>query len=123
MSRLKGNIPFTVQWADGSEDFVFLLDFNALCLLEDQLPGIMNGEVALESPNVARLVVWAALQRHHPQSKETGGVDLVMAGDIITAYGMDATLALLNQAFATAFPQGGSEGNANPQKTSTSRKR
>lgn len=117
MSRLKGKLPFTVEWEDGPEEFIFLLDFNALCLLEEQLPGIMKGEVALESARVARLVVWAALQRHHPS------VDVETAGDIIAAYGFNETLTLLAQAFATAFPQGGSEGNANPPKTSTSRKR
>jgi hypothetical protein len=122
MSRLKGNIPFTVQWVDGSEDFVFLLDFNALCLLEEELPGIMSGDVDLNSPKVARLVVWAALQRNHPQNDQEG-VDIQKAGDIITAYGMDATLELLNKAFGAAFPQGGSEGAENPPKASTSRKR
>lgn len=117
MSRLKGQIPFTVDWEDGPEEFVLHLDFNALCLLEEKLPGIMTGEVELQSPKVARLVVWAALQRHHED------LELSTAGDIISAYGMDATLALLSQAFAVAFPQGGSEGTGNPPKTSTSRKR
>lgn len=114
MSRLKGEVPFTVDLGEGEQEFTLLLDWNALCDLEDELPGIIKGNVDLESPNAVRLVLWAGLQAHHDTDKRE-------AGSIITRLGPDKIAGLITEAFAASFGEAG-KSTGNPRKSSASRK-
>ena len=114
MSRLKGEVPFTVELEEGEQEFVLLLDWNALCDLEDELPGIIKGDVDLESPKAVRLVFWAGLQARHE-------IDKREAGTIITQLGPNRVAELITEAFAASFGEAG-KSTGNPRKTSASRK-
>lgn len=107
MSRFKGAVALPVKWADGEDEtYTLLLDFNALCLLEDPLPGITNGDVDLKSFKTIRLVFWAALQAHHP------GLTEDEAGNVLWAIGVEKGADFLQQGFEAAF--GTVEGGASP---------
>lgn len=112
MSRFKGAVTLPVKWADGkSETYTLLLDFNALCLLEDPLPGITSGGVDLKSFKTIRLVFWAALQAYHP------GLTEEEAGNILWAIGVDKGAGYLQEGFEAAFGQAeGGVPPANPPK-------
>jgi hypothetical protein len=112
MSRFKGAVALPVKWEDGEDEtFTLLLDFNALCLLEDPLPGITSGQVDLKSFKTIRLVFWAALQAHHPGLTEED------AGQVLWAIGVEKGADYLQQGFEAAFgtAEGGAS-TANPPK-------
>ena len=107
-NHVKGEVAFEAQ---GQGGFVLLLDFNALCELEDQLPGLMDGTAEIRSPKAIRAVFHAGLQTHQP------GIDLLGAGRIIQAVGLDAAADLVRQAFEASFPTAtGGEGQSRPRK-------
>ena len=96
--EIKGEVSFQ---ADG-RDYTLLLDFNALCELEDIVPGVMEGNFELKSPKVIRAVFHAGLVARH------AALSLEDAGRIISAVGMVETAQLLGRAMEASF--GKSEG-------------
>lgn len=104
--NVKGEVPFS---ADG-EDYVLLLDFNALCDLEGELPGLMDGTAEIKSPKAIRAVFHAGLQARHPE------IGLREAGEIIQAVGLEAAADLVRQSFEASFPTKGGEGKTRPPK-------
>ncbi|RZJ19124.1 MAG: hypothetical protein EON91_02705 [Brevundimonas sp.] len=98
---VRGETPFSV---DG-QDYTLLLDFNVLCDLEDDLPGLMDGRAELKKPSAIRRVFHAGLAQHHPSIDERG------AGLLIHQLGLDEAGELVAKAFSAAFPQatGGKE--------------
>lgn len=105
MTALKGEVGFE---ADG-EGYTLLLDFNALCDLEDSLPGLMDGTAEIKSPRAIRSVFHAGLQAHHD------GLSPRDAGDLIQAIGLDKAGELVAKAFEASFGKGG-EGKSRPPK-------
>lgn len=103
MAAAKGEVVFTVE----GEDYRLVLDFNALCDLEDDLPGLMSGDVEIKSPRAIRSVFAAGLARHH------SGLTARDAGDLIHALGVERAAALVAQAFTASF---GSPETARPPK-------
>lgn len=93
-NRLKGEVAFE---ADG-KGYVLLLDFNALCDLEDDLPGLMDGTAEIKSPKAIRRVFHAGLAERHPE------VDVRGAGALVQALGLEAAAVLIKESFAASFP-------------------
>jgi hypothetical protein len=96
---IKGEVAFE---ADG-QAYILVMDFNALCILEDSLDlGVQEIVARLETQvrgGFLRSLVWAGLQEHQP------GITEKAAGQIVGAYGFDKTVALVIEGFAKAFPK------------------
>lgn len=90
---VRGEVSFQ---ADG-KDYVLLLDFNALCELDDLVPGLMDGGAELRSPSAIRAVFHAALHEHHPE------IDLRGAGRLISVVGVERVAALIGEAMTASF--------------------
>ena len=106
-NALKGEVAFEVS----GETYVLLLDFNALCELENDVPGLMDGTLEIRSPSVIRTVVHAGLAAHHP------GLTLRDAGNLIHTLGLEVAGELVTRSFAASFPvTTGGEGRARPRK-------
>jgi hypothetical protein len=104
---LKGTIPFKV---DG-DDYTLLLDFNALCDLEDELPGLMDGTAEIKSPKAIRRVFHAGLSEYH------AGLDERDAGKLIHSLGLERAAELVKDAFDASFGQAkGGEVSSRPRK-------
>lgn len=93
-NRLKGEVAFEAN----GEDYVLLLDFNALCDLEDDLPGLMDGTAEIKSPKAIRRVFHAGLAAHH------AGVDVRGAGALVQALGLERAAELIKESFSASFP-------------------
>lgn len=98
MATIKGDTPFTVGEGDDAKSYTLLFDFNALCDLEEDFPGIMNGNFEMKSPKAIRKIFAIGLREHH------GDIDEVEAGRIIHAYGAEAAGLKMGDAFKAAFP-------------------
>lgn len=103
---LKGEVEFEA----GGETYVLLLDFNALCELETEVPGLMDGTAEIKSPSAIRAVVHAGLAAHHP------ALSLRDAGNLINMIGLEAAGDLVSRSFAGSFPASGGEEPARPRK-------
>ena len=111
-----GEVPLTV----GDETYKISFSLNAMCELEDAfgrplLAVISELEKAQKNPTTLevktlRLLVWGALQDHHPD------IDLKAAGILAGRAGMAAIMGKLMEAIALAFPVATGEGKANPRK-------
>ena len=109
---IKGELPFTVSKDEGGElagDYTLLLDFNALCDLEQDFPGIMDGQFELNRPSAIRKVFAIGLRERH------GEIDERTAGRIIHAVGLEEVGELVGKAFAAAFPEA-AKGTPSPRK-------
>lgn len=104
MAAVKGEVAFDAL----GQRYVLLLDFNALCDLEDDLPGLMDGSAEVRSPKAIRAVFAAGLKQQHPD------VDLLGAGRIIQDVGIERAGELVGEAFEASF--GGASKTASPQK-------
>lgn len=107
-NRTKGEVVFTAGEDDEAEDYTLVLDFNALCDLEEDFPGIMGGQVELSSPKAIRKVFQIGLAKHHAK------IDERAAGDVIQAIGIEKTAELVGEAFSAAFPEAAKKGKARP---------
>lgn len=105
MAHVKGEVPFEVA----GETHVLLLDFNALCDLEEDFPGLMDGEFEMKSPKAVRKVFAVGLRARDP------GITEREAGEIIHAVGVERAGALVAEAFAASFPSA-KGGDARPRK-------
>jgi hypothetical protein len=110
-NRIKGEVAFSIEEGPLAGDFVLLLDFNALCDLEDDLPGLMDGTAEIKTPSAIRAVFHAGLQARH---KDTTLRD---AGDIIQALGIEQAGDLVRQSFEASFSKAkGGEEASRPRK-------
>lgn len=103
MATVKGEVPFEVE----GTPYRLVLDFNALCDLEDELPGLMDGTVEIKSPKAIRAVFAAGLVKHHPE------VSLIDAGNLIQGLGIEKAGGFVAEAFAASF--GGGDKKTSPQ--------
>lgn len=106
-NKIKGEVEFN----SGGMIFTLLLDFNALCDLEDDFPGLMDGTAEIKSPKAIRRVFHAGLAEHHPDLSERE------AGAIIQDLGLERAGVLIKESFEASFPapKGGA---ARPRKQS-----
>jgi hypothetical protein len=112
-NRIKGEVAFSVEDGDLAGDYVLLLDFNALCDLETDLPGLMDGTAEIKTPSAIRAVFHAGLQARQKD------VSLHDAGDIIHALGIEQAGDLVRQSFEASFSQAkGGEESDRPRKAS-----
>lgn len=110
-NRIKGEVAFSIEDGDLAGDFVLLLDFNALCDLEADLPGLMDGTAEIKTPSAIRAVFYAGLQARHKD------ISLHDAGDIIHALGIEQAGDLVRQSFEASFAQAkGGEESSRPRK-------
>lgn len=102
---VRGEVGFKV----GDTDYILVLDFNVLCDLEDDLPGIMDGKMEVKRPSIIRRIFHAGLMKHHAGLSERD------AGDLIQAVGIAEAGALVGEAFKVSFPEAAVEGKARPR--------
>lgn len=108
---MAGSIKGVVKFEAGGEDYRLLLDFNALCDLEADFPGIMDGSFDLKSPKAIRRVFHVGLAEHHGALSERD------AGSIIQAIGLERAGEVIAEAFAASFPSAtGGEESPRPRK-------
>lgn len=107
-NRVKGEVAFEA----GEQEYVLLLDFNALCDLEDDFPGLMDGQVEFKSPKAIRRVFHAGLAEHHPDLTERD------AGRLLHELGLAQAGVVIQEAFKASFPDAdaGGEGASRPRK-------
>lgn len=99
-NSVRGEVAFEAE----GEDYTLVLDFNALCDLEEDFPGIMSGGVELSSPRAVRSVFRSALAKYHPDIDERG------AGDLIQSVGIQKAAELVASAFKASFPAESAKG-------------
>lgn len=102
-NTIKGEVVFSVENGDLAGEYVLLLDFNALCDLETDLPGLMDGTAEIKTPSAIRAVFHAGLQARHKD------ISLHDAGDIIHALGIEQAGDLVRRSFEASFGKGGEE--------------
>ncbi|GLK49490.1 hypothetical protein GCM10017620_24630 [Brevundimonas intermedia] len=105
-NRVRGEVPFKAD----DEDYVLVLDFNALCDLEADFPGIMDGSFELKSPTAIRKVFHTGLAKHHPE------LSVLSAGELISAVGIPMAGQLVAAAFKASFPEAATGSKARPPK-------
>lgn len=79
-------------------DYTLRMDFNALCDAEEDFPGIMKGQLELDTPRKIRSLVGYALTAHHPDLTERE------VGDIISENGVEAVASAVAEAMKASFP-------------------
>lgn len=102
MSNIKGDVALG--------DYTLRMDFNALCDAEEDFPGIMQGQVSLDSFRNIRSMVRHALAAHHPD------LDDRAVGDIIHEVGLEAAALAITDAMQASFGSSEASETANPQK-------
>lgn len=113
VNRIKGEVGFSIEDGDLAGDYTLLLDFNALCDLETDLPGLMDGTAEIRTPSAIRAVFHAGLQARQKD------ISLHDAGDIIHALGIEQAGDLVRQSFEASFSTAkGGEESARPRKAS-----
>lgn len=112
MNPVKGEVSFPV------DDKTYILQFtiDAICSLEaENGKGIIGLISELQDPSkvsltLARQMLWAGLQEHHPE------ITVKEAGELIPAAGgMMSVMRMFEKAFKAAFPEL-KEGDARPRK-------
>lgn len=91
--------------------YTLVLDFNAICELEDafDVPASQIGEVIGEKLSSLRTVFRVALSRHHD-------VTDLEAGEILTSIGAEKAGSLIASAFALSFPEAKAKAGQAPGK-------
>ena len=107
-NRIKGEVAFSIEDGGLAGEYVLLLDFNALCDLEGDFPGIMDGQFELKSPTAIRKVFAAGLAEHHDLTERD-------AGKLIHAIGLERVGELVGEAFSASFPEA-AKGTPRPRK-------
>ena len=105
---IKGEVPFAIPDGPHKGAYVLLLDFNALCSLEDVVPGLMDGSANLGKPSAIRAVFHAALSDRHSD------VTLADAGRIIHTIGLEKAAELIGQASDASFGKSEEKDGARP---------
>lgn len=118
---LKGEVGFPANpdVAGFEAGGIIVLDFNALCALEEELGEKIDqiGEAALRSPMMMRTVFRIGLEAKH------GAVDERDAGNLIQAIGADVASELTLRAFQLSFPEAAKDGSADPRKPAATKTR
>lgn len=92
------------------DDYTLRMDFNALCDAEEDFPGIMQGQLSLDTFRNIRTMIRHALVAHH------AGLSDREVGAIIQDVGMAKAAEAVGEAMRASFPAEAGE-TENPQKT------
>ncbi|MCM2506064.1 hypothetical protein NDN16_20630 [Aureimonas altamirensis] len=94
-NRHKGEVSFTA----GGENYTLVLDFNAICEIEDAFGVSASelGQVIGAKTGNFRTLFRIGLSRHH-------GLNDIEAGDIINEIGADKASSIVAEAFKASFP-------------------
>lgn len=103
-NAIKGEIAVVAPDGPMLGDYILLLDFNALCELEEEFPGIMDGQVAFTGFKSIRRLFHQGFAYHHPEMSE------VEAGHIIQSVGLAEASAKLGEAMKASFPEAKGDG-------------
>ncbi len=110
MNPLRGE----AEVAAGGAKYRLAFDVSAFCYMEKALEPMSTDDIVAEvaggTANITllRAVVWAALQRHHPDTH------LIQAGEIMSDAGLPAILKAVADGLSAAFglaPEGGEDEN------------
>lgn len=96
-NRVRGETDIVITSGGLTGNYVLLLDLNALCELEDDFPGIMDGAAKIEGVKSIRRIFHAGFKEHHPE------LDELDVGRIIHAYGLKPAAAKLADAMKASF--------------------
>lgn len=96
-NRVRGETDIFITSGELTGQYVLLLDLNALCELEDDFPGIMDGTAKIEGVKSIRRIFHAGFKEHHPD------LDELEVGRIIHAYGLKPAAAKLAEAMKASF--------------------
>lgn len=96
-NRVRGETDIVITSGAMAGEYVLLLDLNALCELEDDFPGIMDGTAKIEGLKSIRRIFHAGFKEHHPD------LDELDVGRIIHAYGLKPAAAKLAEAMKASF--------------------
>lgn len=105
MSTIKGDVAMG--------DYTLRMDFNALCDAEEDFPGIMQGQVSLESFRSIRTMVRHALAAHHPDLSDRD------VGHIIHDLGLDVAAKAITEAMTASFGAAEANDGASPRKAAS----
>lgn len=107
-NKIKGEVGFKAA----GQNYVLLLDFNALCELEDVVPGLMDGTANLASQRAVRAVFHAGLAEHHPELTDKD------AGRLIHEIGLERAAELIGESCTASFGTPEGKDGADPQSRS-----
>lgn len=96
---IKGEIKVTAPDGPKAGEYTLLLDFNALCDLEDDFPGLMDGDLSIKGFKPIRRIFHAGFGGYHPELSERD------VGSIIHSIGLEEATAKLAEAMTAAFPE------------------
>ena len=96
---IKGEISVTAPDGPKAGEYTLLLDFNALCDLEEDFPGLMDGELNIKGVKAIRSIFHAGFTAYHPDLSERD------VGSIIHSIGLEEATAKLAEAMTAAFPE------------------
>lgn len=108
-NRTRGEVDIVVRDGDQAGTYVLLLDLNALCELEDDFPGIMDGTAKIEGVKSIRRIFHAGFKEHHPD------LDEMDVGRIVHAYGLQPAAAKLSEAMKASFGEAGKTSKSPPK--------
>ena len=114
MSDPRGSVPFDVKGGPHPGAYTLLLDFNALCDLEQEFPGLMDGTAEITGLRSIRKVFRAGLGNQVDQGSDDA--DERFAGALIHELGMSRASDLIGDAMKAAFPEVAKGGKAGPRK-------
>lgn len=106
-NRVKGEVAIIAADGPKSGEYTLLLDFNALCDLEEHFPGIMDGNLDIKGVRPIRRIFQAGFAHYHPDLTERD------VGSIIHSIGMVAATEKLAEAMKASFPE--ADGKPDPQ--------
>ena len=101
---IKGEVKVVADDGPKEGEYTLLLDFNALCELEDEFPGIMEGQVQFEGFKSIRRLFQQGFAYHHPDLSE------VDVGAIVHSVGLAEASAKLGEALKASFPEAKADG-------------
>lgn len=98
---IKGEVALSI----GGVAYTLCLGINQIVELEAvtdtgiiEIAGWFNDRAKLRAGNM-RAILWAALQKHHPE------IDMIKAGDLMQTVGLMPVIEKLGQAIQAAFPE------------------
>lgn len=103
-NTIKGEIPVIATDGPMKGDYILLLDFNALCELEEEFPGIMKGELDISDFKSVRRLFQQGFAYHHPE------LTPVEVGHIIQSVGVGEASEKLAAAMKASFPEAKKDG-------------
>ncbi|MGV3579996.1 hypothetical protein [Brevundimonas sp.] len=98
-NKVRGEVEVVAKDGPKAGTFTLLLDFNALCDLEDHFPGIMDGNLDIKGVKPIRQIFHAGFATYHPDLSERD------VGAIIHSIGMVDATQKLAEAMKASFPE------------------